>query len=125
MNDENNETQTALMPTRKCDTLDIRPGEAMMTIRVACTVTGEGVQFNLDVHTMKPKFKTKVHGFGGTYATLLASIAIDTLNAKIKPMLNEETFDGVQRQADADFLEAMNEIHAKRAARKDGGEDDE
>ncbi len=124
MNDEDNETQTALVPTRKCDTLDIRPGEAMLAIKVTCTVTGEGVRFDLHVHTMKADSR-KVHGFGGSYASILASTAIDTLSAKIKPMLNEETFDGVQRQADADFLEAMNEIRAKRAAGKDGGDDDE
>ena len=123
MKDENDKTQTALVPTRNCDTLDIKPGEAMLAIKVTCTVTGEGVRFDLNVHTMKAR--KGVHGFGGTYATLLASAAIDALSAKIKPMLNEETFDGVQRQADADFLEAMNEIRAKRAARKDGGEDDE
>jgi len=114
MKDENDKTQTALVPTRNCDTLDIKPGEAMLAIKVTCTVTGEGVRFDLNVHTMKAR--KRVHGFGGTYATLLASTAIDALTAKIKPMLNEETFDGVQRQADADFLEAMNEIRAKRAA---------
>ena len=124
MNDENNETPTALVPTVKDDTFDVRPGEAMLAIKVACTVTGEGVRFDLRVHTMKPNSR-RLHGFGGAYASLLASTAVDALSAKIKPLLNEETLDGVQRQADADFLEAMNESRAKRAARKDGGEDDE
>ena len=124
MNDENNETPTALVPTVKDDTFDVRPGEAVLAIRVTCSVTGEGVRFDLHVQTMKTNSR-RVHGFGGTYATLLASTTVDALSAKIKPLLNEETFDGVQRQADADFLESMNEIRAKRAARKDGGEDDE